>query len=194
MPRILGCLPVVLILEWGAVLPFLWCQVSPDAPVEILEPIEVTATRSAKPVKNIPNAVARIEKEDIQKGQPGLTLDESLSILPGLFFQNPYNYAQGLRISIRGFGARSPFGIRGIKILVDDIPQTLPDGISQLDAIDPGIIDHIEVLRGPSSSLYGNASGGVISIFTENGPPEPFEIGAKVVAGSYGLLKTQFPT
>ena len=80
IPRILGCLPVVLILEWGAVLPFLWCQVSPDAPVEILEPIEVTATRSAKPVKNIPNAVARIEKEDIQKGQPGLTLDESLSI------------------------------------------------------------------------------------------------------------------
>ena len=175
----------------GRRLPFLWAQVSQDEQVEVLEPIEVTATRSAKPVQNIPNAVARIEKEDIQKGQPALTLDESLSILPGLFFQNPYNFAQDLRISIRGFGARSPFGIRGIKILVDDIPQTLPDGISQLDAVDPGIIDHIEVLRGPSASLYGNASGGVISILTENGPEDPFEIGSKVVTGSFGLLKTQ---
>ena len=191
LPRVLGCLPIILILEWGAALPFLWSQVAQDEQVEVLEPIEVTATRSAKPVQNIPNAVARIEKEDIQKGQPALTLDESLSILPGLFFQNPYNFAQGLRISIRGFGARSPFGIRGIKILVDDIPQTLPDGISQLDAIDPGIIDHIEVLRGPSASLYGNASGGVISIVTENGPKGPFEIGSKVVTGSFGLLKTQ---
>ncbi|MEE9499639.1 MAG: TonB-dependent receptor [Nitrospinaceae bacterium] len=191
LPRVLGCLSIVLVLEWGAALPFLWSQVSQDGQVEVLEPIEVTATRSAKPVHNIPNAVARIEKEDIQKGQPTLTLDESLSILPGLFFQNPYNFAQGLRISIRGFGARSPFGIRGIKILVDDIPQTLPDGISQMDAVDPGIIDHIEVLRGPSASLYGNASGGVISIFTENGPNDPFEIGSKVVTGSFGLLKTQ---
>ncbi len=191
LPRILGCLPILLIVESGAGLPFLWSQVSQEGQVETLEPIEVTATRSAKPVQNIPNAVARIEKEDIQKGQPALTLDESLSILPGLFIQNPYNFAQDLRISIRGFGARSPFGIRGIKILVDDIPQTLPDGISQLDAVDPGIIDYIEVLRGPSASLYGNASGGVISIFTENGPNDPFEIESKVVTGSFGLLKTQ---
>jgi iron complex outermembrane recepter protein len=191
LSRILGCLSLVLIAEWTAVLPFLWCQVSQDEPVKVLKPIEVTATRSAKSIQNIPNAVARIEKEEIQKGQPELTLDESLSTLPGLFFQNPYNFAQDLRISIRGFGARSPFGVRGIKILVDGIPQTLPDGISQLDAIDPGIIDHIEVLRGPSASLYGNASGGVISIWTENGPGDPLEIGSKVVAGSFGLLKTQ---
>jgi iron complex outermembrane receptor protein len=191
LPRILGCLLIVLIVEWGSPLPFLWSQVSQDGPTEVLEPIEVTATRSTKPVQNIPNAVTRIEKEAIQKAQPALTLDESLSILPGLFFQNPYNFAQDLRISIRGFGARSPFGIRGIKILVDDIPLTLPDGISQLDTVDPGNIDHIEVLRGPSASLYGNASGGVISIGTENGPQVPFEMGAKVVTGSFGLLKTQ---
>ena len=136
--RVLGCWFVILILEYGVTRPFLWCQVSQDEPVEVLKPIEVTATRSARPVQNIPNAVSRIEKEEIQKGRPTLTLDESLSILPGVFFQNPYNFAQDLRISIRGFGARSPFGVRGIKILVDDIPQTLPDGISQLDTIDPG--------------------------------------------------------
>jgi iron complex outermembrane recepter protein len=191
LPRVLACLPLVLIVEWTAVLPFVWCQASQDEPVKVLNPIEVTATRSAKPVQNIPNAVARIEKEDIQQGQPTLTLDESLSILPGLFFQNPNNFAQDLRVSIRGFGARSPFGVRGVKILVDGIPQTLPDGISQLDSIDPGIIDHIEVLRGPSASLYGNASGGVISIWTENGPSDPLEIGSKVMTGSFGLLKTQ---
>jgi len=173
------------------VLSCVWAQGSPEEPAEVLEPIEVTATRSAKPIQNIPNAVARIEKEDIQKGLPTLTLDESLSTLPGLFFQNPYNFAQDLRISIRGFGARSPFGVRGIKILVDDIPQTLPDGISQLDTVDPGIIDHIEVLRGSSASLYGNASGGVISISTEDGPGVPFEIESKTVTGSFGLLKTQ---
>jgi len=191
LPRILGCLPIILMVDWGVVPPCLWSQGSPNEPAEVLEPVEVTATRSAKSAQNIPNAVTRIEKEDIQKGQPTLTLDESLSTLPGIFFQNPYNFAQDLRISIRGFGARSPFGVRGIKILVDDIPQTLPDGISQLDSIDLGIIDHIEVLRGPSASLYGNASGGVISIVTENGPEDPFEVGSKVVTGSFGLLKTQ---
>ena len=186
------CLPMFLVLDWCLGGSLLWSQVHQDDPVEVLEPIEVTATRSAKPVQDIPNAVARIEKEDIQTGQPTLTLDESLSTLPGIFIQNPYNFAQGLRLSIRGFGARSPFGVRGIKILVDEIPQTLPDGISQLDAVDPGIIDHIEVLRGPSASLYGNASGGVISIVTEGGPREPFESVFKIITGSLGLLKTQF--
>ena len=191
LPRILGCLSVLLMVGWYALPSALWSQGLPSEPVEVLEPVEVTATRSSKSSRNIPNAVSRTGKDDIQKGHPTLTLDESLSTLPGIFFQNPYNFAQDLRISIRGFGARSPFGVRGIKIVVDDIPQTLPDGISQLDAIDPGIIDHIEVLRGSSSSLYGNASGGVISILTENGPKDPFETGAKMVTGSYGLLKTQ---
>jgi iron complex outermembrane receptor protein len=191
LTRISVCLAIVLILEFSAISSFLSAQGIQEESVEILKPIEVTATRSKKPIQNIPNAVARIEKEEIQKSHPTLTLDESLAILPGLFFQNPYNFAQDLRISIRGFGARSPFGIRGIKILVDDIPQTLPDGISQLDTVDPGIIDHIEVLRGPSASLYGNASGGVISISTEDGPEVPFELEPKIVTGSFGLLKTQ---
>ncbi len=192
LPHVWVCLLMVLVLDWCLGFSLLWSQAHQNDPVEVLEPIEVTATRSAKPIQNIPNALALIEKEDIQTGQPTLTLDESLSTLPGLFFQNPYNFAQDLRLSIRGFGARSPFGVRGIKILVDEIPQTLPDGISQLDTIDPGIIDHIEVLRGPSASLYGNASGGVVSVFTEDGPGEPFELAPKIVTGSFGLLKTQF--
>jgi len=165
---------------------------SQDSQAEVLEPVEVTATRSPKFVQDIPNAVNQIDKEIIQRGLPTLTLDESLSTLPGLYFQNPYNFAQDLRISIRGFGARSPFGVRGVKILVDDIPLTLPDGISQLDTVDPGILERIEVLRGPSASLYGNASGGVLALHTENGPKEPFDGHTRFVAGSFGLFKSQF--
>ena len=87
LSRVLGCLVVVLILGYSAVLPSVWSQVSQDGPVEVLDPIEVTATRSARSTQNILNAVTRIEKRDIQKGQPTLTLNESLSILPGLFFK-----------------------------------------------------------------------------------------------------------
>ena len=190
LPGIWVCLALILVLDGATTDSSVHAQSMRAESIEILEPLEVSATRSERLIQNIPNAVSRVDKQDIQKGQPTLTLDESLSVLPGLYFQNPYNFAQDLRLSIRGFGARSPFGIRGIKILVDDIPQTLPDGISQLDSSDPGIVDHVEVLRGPSASLYGNASGGVVSIFTEEGR-EPFEVESKIVTGSFGLLKTQ---
>ena len=96
-------------------------------------------------------------------------LDEALSRVPGVFMQNRYNFAQDLRVSIRGFGARAQFGIRGIKVLVDGIPETLPDGQGSVDSIDLGATSQIEVIRGPSSSLYGNASGGVISLTSEGG-------------------------
>ncbi len=120
-----------------------------------------------------------------------LTLDEPLASLPGLFFQNQFNSAQDLRISLRGFGARSAFGVRGIKVLVDGIPRTMPDGQTQLDSIDPAVIESIEVLRGPSSSLYGNASGGVISIITEDGAENGIDFAPRITVGDYGLQKYQ---
>ena len=86
--------------------------------------------------------------------------------IPGVFVTSSYNLSQDLRISIRGFGARSAFGIRGIKLIVDGIPETTPDGQSQLDNLPLGLISNIEVLRGPNANLYGNSSGGVISINT----------------------------
>jgi iron complex outermembrane receptor protein len=104
--------------------------------------------------------------------------------------QNRYNFAQDLRISIRGFGARAAFGIRGVKILVDGIPETLPDGTGQVDSIDLGATSQIEVIRGPSSSLYGNASGGVISITSEDGPEIPY-IDARLAVGDYDFQKLQ---
>src|SRR6267378_4208571 len=89
-----------------------------------------------------------------------------LANVPGVFVANRYNFSQDQRISIRGFGARSAFAVRGIKILVDGIPQTLPDGQGQLTNLELGEVERIEVLRGSTSSLFGNASGGVISVWT----------------------------
>lgn len=155
-----------------------------------LEEIVVTATRMQTTLNHVPAAVSVVSKEDIQLGRQQLALDESLSRVPGLFMQNRYNYAQDLRVSIRGFGARANFGIRGVKILVDGIPETLPDGQGSVDSIDLGAVEQIEVIRGPSSSLYGNASGGVISVTSENPPEDPFaEI--RVSGGRYDFQKVQ---
>jgi len=89
--------------------------------------------------------------------------------VPGLFFQNRYNFAQGLRVSSRGFGARAPFGVRGLQVRLNGLPLTLPDGQSQLDTIDLDSAERIQVRRGPASVLYGNATGGVIDITTADG-------------------------
>ncbi|RMF90219.1 MAG: TonB-dependent receptor [Nitrospinota bacterium] len=158
-----------------------------------LQPNIVTAPRVAKPLLEVPAAVGAVEKEDIQLGRQQLGLDESLVKIPGLFFQNRFNFAQDLRIAIRGFGARAAFGIRGVKILVDGIPETLPDGQAQVDNIDLGSAERIEVIRGPTSSLYGNASGGVISIITEEGPEEPF-VETRLSWGEFRFQKYQLKT
>ena len=105
----------------------------------------------------------------ISRARPTWGLDEALVTVPGVFVANRYNFSQDQRISIRGFGARSAFAVRGIKILLDGIPQTLPDGQGQLTNLELGEVDRIEVLRGSASALFGNASGGVISIWTR--PP-----------------------
>lgn len=156
----------------------------------IFDPVTVTATRTEKRPEHIPNAITRIERNTFTDHQPGATLDEFAQGTPGVFFQNQYNFTQDLRIAIRGFGARSPFGVRGIQLRVDDIPQTLPDGQTQLDAIDPALIERMEVLRGPSASLFGNASGGMISITTRS-PREKFELSPRLVFGQYGYLKSE---
>ena len=155
-----------------------------------LQEIIVTATRIEQPLDRVAAAVSVVGQDDIQLGRQQLALDESLSRVPGVFMMNRYNFAQDLRVAIRGFGARSNFGIRGVKILVDGIPETLPDGQGSVDGIDIGATGQIEVLRGPSSSLYGNASGGVISVVSET-PPDDRSTEVRVAAGDYGYRKLQ---
>lgn len=158
-----------------------------------LEEIVVQAMRMSRPLDSVPAAVSVVSQAEIQLGRQQIGLDEALSRVPGLFMQNRYNFAQDLRVSIRGFGARSAFGIRGVKILVDGIPETLPDGQGQVDSIDLGAAQQIEVLRGPSSSYYGNASGGVISVMSERGAETPFA-NLRLTAGEYGAQKFQAKT
>jgi iron complex outermembrane recepter protein len=155
-----------------------------------LEEIVVTATLLQRTLDKTPAAVSVVTEDDIQVARQQLGLDESLTRVPGLFMQNRYNFAQDLRLSIRGFGARGQFGIRGVKVLVDGIPETLPDGLGSVDSIDLGATSQIEVIRGPSSALYGNASGGVISLTSEGGRDVP-EAELRVAAGGYGFEKSQ---
>ena len=157
---------------------------------EQLQDITVQATRVDKSLYEIPGSVGYVGKDDIQFGRQQLGLDESLNKIPGLWMQNRHNFNQDLSISIRGFGKRAAFGIRGVKVYVDGIPNTLPDGQSGIDTIDIGSTDRIEVIRGPSSSLYGTASGGVLNLYTEDGTDIPF-IEARTLVGSHDFSKLQ---
>ncbi|TDB02308.1 TonB-dependent receptor family protein [Halomonas marinisediminis] len=134
-----------------------------------LPTITIHAPRLTRSLYDTPSAVTTLTREEIQRGQQGVRLDEALDRVPGVFLQNRDNFAQGQRISSRGFGARGTFGIRGLHIRVDGIPYTLPDGQAQIDAVDLDSAERIEVIRGPSSVLYGNAAGGVIDITTGDG-------------------------
>jgi iron complex outermembrane receptor protein len=146
--------------------------------------VVITATRTPQPSLQVPASVDRIEAEEIREGRPQVNLSESLGRVPGIVVQNRQNYAQDLQISSRGFGARSTFGVRGIRLIADGIPATMPDGQGQAATFALGSAERIEVLRGPFSALYGNASGGVIAVETRDGPQTPTGE-ASLSAGSY---------
>lgn len=151
-----------------------------------LPPIEVSVSRSARPLTTLPFSIHSVGRQDISRARPTWGLDEALATIPGVFVANRYNFSQDQRISIRGFGARSAFAVRGIKILIDGIPQTLPDGQGQLTNLELGEVDRIEVLRGSASAQFGNASGGVISIWTLPPAIERVHQEARFVGGGFG--------
>jgi len=144
---------------------------APGEGAEELSSLVVTATRLPEDSFNLPVSIDRVDAQTIQSGQLQVNLSESLMTVPGVSAQNRQNYAQDLQLSVRGFGARSSFGVRGVRLYSDGIPGTMPDGQGQFSQFDLGSADRIEVLRGPFSALYGNSSGGVISIFTEDAKP-----------------------
>jgi iron complex outermembrane receptor protein len=166
----------------GLLLPSLgWAQESDDAVV-------VTATRVDRPSLEVPASIDRVRAEDIQAMRPQINLSESLSRVPGIVVQNRQNYAQDLQISSRGFGARSTFGVRGLRLLVDGIPASMPDGQGQVSHIDLGSAERIEVLRGPFSVMHGNASGGVINVISGSGARNP-GLDVDLLTGSYGTSR-----
>jgi iron complex outermembrane recepter protein len=152
-----------------------------------LSPIVVTATRIAEDARDLPVSINLIDAQTIQRGQLQVNLSESLVTVPGVSAQNRQNYAQDLQLSIRGFGARSSFGVRGVRLYSDGIPGTMPDGQGQFSQFDLSSAGRIEVLRGPFSALYGNSSGGVIAIFTEDAKPGYLTQGMV----EYGTFNTQ---
>ena len=131
-----------------------------------LKEITLDAARIKSPKKILPFALTYKTFPQTQINNAQNSLQDYLQGIPGLFAQNTQNFAQDLRLSIRGFGARSAFGIRGIQLIVDGIPETTPDGQGQLDNLPLGLIESLTVLRGPASTFYGNAAGGVIQINT----------------------------
>ena len=133
-------------------------------------------------------SISKIDLDLKQKYLRQYNLSEYLNYVPGVFIMNSNNYAQDERISIRGFGSRANFGVRGIKIYVDGLPETFVDGQSQLDNINLEIINQLEVLRGVNSSFYGNSSGGIISISTIDFFEKDF-IKTNLSAGSFESLK-----
>jgi iron complex outermembrane receptor protein len=150
--------------------------------------VVVSTTRLPTPLARTPYSIHQLEATDWQNGRQHLSLAPALSQLPGLLVLNPTNFAQDLRLSIRGFGARSAFGIRGIQIWVDGLPETTPDGQGQVDNLDGGLLQNADLLSGPASGMYGNAAGGVIQLQTEV-PPQEAEVEARLSAGSYGFQR-----
>ena len=148
----------------------------------------VSATPQTVSELDTPAAVSVVNGDDMRHATPRINLSESLGSVPGLQIQNRQNYAQDLQLSVRGFGARSTFGVRGIRMYVDGIPATMPDGQGQTSNIDLSSIDSVEVLRGPFSALYGNASGGVINMTTQTGQQPP-TLEASSYYGSYGTWR-----
>lgn len=162
-----------------------------SARAQRLAAVRVDVTRGEATLDRLPWAVGTQRVEQIRRGQATIGIDEALANIPGVVVANRYNYALDQRVSIRGAGSRANFGLRGVKVLLDGIPQSLPDGQSQLTNVDMAAIAKVEVLRGSASSLYGNGSGGVIAFTTDLSAPSPLGLTLRQTSGSFGLSKTQ---
>ena len=153
-----------------------------------LDAVVVTGSRVEHSSFDLPASVDVVDRERIAADQPRVNVSEALASVPGLTVQNRQNYAQDLQISSRGFGARSAFGVRGMRLIADGIPASMPDGQGQAATFNLDRAERIEVLRGPLSSVYGNHAGGVIQLFTEEGKGRPVLEG-NFAAGSDGTWK-----
>ena len=154
-------------------------------PASRVDSIVVTATRVEQSAFDLPVAIDSLNQAQLQDGRLQVNLSEALARIPGIVAQNRQNYAQDLQISSRGFGARASFGVRGLRLYADGIPATMPDGQGQVSHFDLGSAARVEVMRGPFSSLHGNSSGGVISLFTEDGEAG-FKFTPSAIFGRFG--------
>lgn len=162
----------------------------PDSVAKLSE-LTVTVTRTPESLRQLGASVAVLDSAALRRGRVATGLDEALAFVPGLLTGNRWNYSVDQRLVIRGYGARANFGVRGIKVILDGVPQTLPDGQSTLTNLDLGLVRRAEVLRGAASALYGNAAGGVLTFTTRVVPAAPWHLEARGEAGSFGSSKAQ---
>ena len=178
--------PLVIVLAALIAAPSVGAGALPeDVSADIPLTITITSGRMEQALENQTGAVSVVEPSQDESADPASGLGDLLDPVPGLFAASRFNGAQDLRLSVRGFGARGNFGIRGIRILLDGFPLTLPDGQSALDDLDPGLIGRAEVRRGPAGSLYGSSAGGVISLESADLFARPGPVAGASV-GSYG--------
>ena len=149
---------------------------------------ESEAGRSAEQVLRAPLAISVVSRDEVTRGKPDAELIDALDLVPGVFVQSAGNFAQDSRVSIRGFGARATFGIRDVRLRIDGVPATLPDGQAEVDSLDLAFVDRIDVVRGSVSSLYGGSSGGLISVSTL-APTEDMRTRLRTVIGSQGTRR-----
>ena len=196
MPAAFHACPVLLLaVAWPAFAQVGPAQVSPaqatPAPSDpvTLDTVQVLATRSARPLRDVAASVSVVEGGDLAPATADPGLSSRLRAVPGVLARNRHNLAQDEQLSIRGFGTRASFGIRGVRLYVDGIPATMPDGQGQVSHFPLAGAERIEVLRGPFSALYGNAAGGVIALETRDGADDP-GAGAALAADSGGGWRT----
>jgi len=168
-------------------------QAAADSPppdsTSIADVVVISGSRVERPSFDLPAAIDVLDAQRIREGQVRVNASEALAAVPGVVVQNRQNYAQDLQVSARGFGARSAFGVRGVRLVTDGIPASMPDGQGQAATFNLDMTERIEVLRGPYSAIYGNHAGGVIQLFTRDGEGAP-TMEAGFAAGSDGLRKT----
>ncbi|MCB0751663.1 MAG: TonB-dependent receptor plug domain-containing protein, partial [Ignavibacteriae bacterium] len=168
----------------------LFAQEKRDSIISItIDSIEVNASRYSLPFKETPFSIDVINSKSLSKIVNPLSLKEALNSNPGLFINNRYNLSQDDRIILRGIGTRAQFGVRGIKIFLDGIPLTMPDGQAQLNNLDINNIEKVEIVKGQSSVLYGNSLGGAILFESNLGNDKEFTIQPEISIGSFGLKK-----
>lgn len=182
-----------LALLLAGLFPPMLAQAAPgNAPAEntaITDIVVISGSRVERPSFDLPAAINVLDAQRIREGQVRVNASEALAAVPGVVVQNRQNYAQDLQVSARGFGARSAFGVRGVRLITDGIPASMPDGQGQAATFNLDMAERIEVLRGPYSAIYGNHAGGVIQLFTRDGEGAP-TLEASFAAGSDGLRKT----
>lgn len=160
-----------------------------ELPVQKLDTVTVTATRTTEQTYNVPASISVVSSDEFYESSLGINLSEGVAAVPGMMARNRQDYAQEEQVSVRGFGANSTFGILGVRLYVDDIPASQPDGQGASSNFNFASADRVEILRGPFSALYGNSAGGVVAIYTADGASQP-GISGGVAGGSYGTFRS----